>query len=526
MRATRRLRFDETSIDKIFRHLDASRLPGAAVGIAIGGKPVYRKGFGLASMELPVALSPHTRMRIYSTTKHITCLAYLLFCEEGKAGMDDPIGKYLPELHSVTHRVTMRQLMSNTSGLRDACEICWFFSGTEITVPETELLALYRQIPDLNFAPGEAWSYNSGGFHILSAVIEKLADQPLEEVFRKRIFEPVGMHDTLLRRTDTDFIPNSAVMHMTAAGGEYEKRYLSGELLGEGGIVSTVDDMLLWLKHMVRPVVGRPETWALMSASHRSRDGVETGYGLGLFRCAYRGIDTISHGGGGLGNNSQMIRVPEADLDVIAMVNSDVSAGELVGKVLDVCLGIEPDTPRAPAVCITGLFRSPTTGRVIRLYAKEGAQMALIDGAECSLGLREDNVLRLDPWSLWNFGLKWTGHAERPDGIRFEIFGRSDELEPVWPMESPALESIAGDYLAEGIGVRVSIVVGRNVGHATTIGTWGSRTFRLEAIGAGRWKLKATDPAGWAGILASSADHAAVSIRAWGTREVAFQRLP
>jgi len=81
------LAFEERKIDAVFAELDQCQFPGAAVGIAIDGKPVYRKGFGLASMELPVALSPSVRMRIYSTTKHFTCLAYMLLCEEGKAGV-------------------------------------------------------------------------------------------------------------------------------------------------------------------------------------------------------------------------------------------------------------------------------------------------------------------------------------------------------------------------------------------------------------------------------------------------------
>src|SRR5262249_19681191 len=121
--------FQEEKIDAIFAEIDQCRLPGAAVGIAIGGRPVYRKGFGLASMELPVVLTPTIRMRIHFTTKHFTCLAYLLSCEDGKAGIDDPIGKFLPELHPVSRGVTMRQLMGHTGGLRDAHDINWQFSG-------------------------------------------------------------------------------------------------------------------------------------------------------------------------------------------------------------------------------------------------------------------------------------------------------------------------------------------------------------------------------------------------------------
>lgn len=520
-----RARCDAKAIDAILGELDQCSLPGAAVGIAVGGVPVYRRGFGLASVELPVTLTPHTRMRIYSTTKHFTCLAYLLFCEEGRAGLDDPVGKYLPELHPVTHRVTMRQLMSNTSGLRDACEIRWTFSGVERVVPARELLELYRSIEDVNFAPGEGYRYNNGGFHILSAAIEKLAGEPLEEVLRKRIFTPVGMHDTLLRRVDTDFLPNAATMHMIGPNGGYQRRYLAGELVGEGGIVSTVDDMLRWLEHRAHPRVGKPETWALMTSSHRLNDGAETGYGLGLFRCPYRGLDTISHGGGGLGSNSQMICVPEADLDVIAMVNRhDVSAAELAGKVLDACLGFSSAVP-VEGGYVSGLFRSPTTGSVIQLYVKDGAQMALIDGGECPMVLIEENVLQAKLWPSWNLALRWQGDAERPDSIRYEFFGRSDELQPLSACEMPGVDSIAGEYIAETIGVRLRIDGSGEDARMTSTGSFGSNAFRLEGIGSGLWKFKAIDTTGWGGIVAGLAGHGRISVGTWGLRQLPFRRI-
>src|SRR5262245_34637843 len=108
--------FDEKKIDAIFASYNQCHLPGMAVGIAVRGKPVYRKGFGLASLELPLVLTPATRIRIGSTSKHFTCLAYLLLCEEGRAAIDDPLGKHLPEVHPIARAVTMRQLMGNISG--------------------------------------------------------------------------------------------------------------------------------------------------------------------------------------------------------------------------------------------------------------------------------------------------------------------------------------------------------------------------------------------------------------------------
>jgi len=226
------VQFDERKVDAIFAGVDQCHLPGVAVGIAIEGKPVYRKGFGLASMELPTLLSPSIRMRIASTSKHFTCLAYLLLCEEGGAGIDDPVGRHLPELNPVAHGVTMRQLMGNTGGLRDVYDVFVQFNetysrygGVAQSVTSADLLALYRDIDDVNTAPGTAWMYNNGGWLILSAVIERITGKSLERVMWERIFEPIGMYDSLVRRSDSDFVSNSATPHSLNPAGGFERLY-------------------------------------------------------------------------------------------------------------------------------------------------------------------------------------------------------------------------------------------------------------------------------------------------------------
>lgn len=524
---SRNVRFDENLVDAIFRDLDQSHLPGAAVGVGLEGLPVYRKGFGLASMDLPVTLTPQTRVRIYSITKHITCLAYLLLCEEGRAGIDDPIAKYLPELHPVTHCVTIRQLMSNTSGLRDACDVRWFFSGLQEIVSCSSLLSLYREIDDVNFKPGAAWCYNNGGYHILSAVIEKVADQQLEDVFRTRIFEPAGMHDTRLMRVDKDFAQCSASMHMLGPGGLFEKKFLPGELAGEGGIVSTIDDMLRWMQNIGHPFVGTSRAWTLMSTSQRLNDGVETGYGLGLFRCPYRGVDVISHSGGGLGSNSQMVRVPALDLDIIVSVNrSDVSSPELAARILDVCLGIEPEPARVKGRYVSGLFRSPTTGHLVHLFDREERQMAAFDGGEgMQMIATGDRELSVASNSFWNCSLKWDSDTAEPACIHYNFFGAHNELISTPDAPTPNLHPLAGEYSAQQVGVRATVTPTVEGGHLLTTGRFGSREYRLEGLGPDIWRIRSTDGTGWSGtLMPDPSQEEAIVIHTSYSRNIHFRR--
>src|SRR5262249_53960691 len=164
----------------------------------------------------------------------------------------------------------------------------------------------------------------------------KIAGQPLEAVFQDRIFAPTGMRDTALRRFDTDFLPNSATLHMINAAGVFEKSYLGSAMAGEGGVVSTVDDQLRWLAHMDAPTVGAGPSWSAMKTPETLANGFSTGYGLGLFLGSRNGVDVVYHGGTVMGGNSQLLKAPAAGLDLVIMSNrADVSAGELGERVLD-----------------------------------------------------------------------------------------------------------------------------------------------------------------------------------------------
>jgi D-aminopeptidase len=529
--------FDEKKVDAIVALLDQCHEPGAAVGIAIAGRPVYAKGFGLASIDLPVVLSPSMRMRIGSSSKHFTCLAYLLLCEEGFARLDDPIRRWLPELHPITHGVTVRQLMGNTSGLRDAFDLIWQFSGEGRPISSAEVLAYYRDIADVNFAPGTAWAYNNGGFLILTAITERIAGKKLEEVLRERIFQPVGMHDTLLRRWDTDFLPHSATLHSRDSAGGYQKSFARTALSGEGGIVSTVDDMLRWLAHMDAPRVGRAETWSLIKESQILPNGTCTGYGLGLQRGHYRGVETLWHAGSVTGGNSQMLKVPAAGLDVVIMLNRrDISGAQLVDRILDACLpGLEPVAPlgRSP---VTGTFRSPTTGRVAQLsvsgasppWIEAGQQIVWIDGCDIPLEPDANGVLRAAGiFDFVKLGLTPVGDPTNPSSIRCNDFGNLDELIAVLSVAGADASAIVGQYRSDTTGIEATIVETDGGPELSTAGRFGTASYTLENVAAGIWRAASMSQIPWGGGLSFDADRAAFRFSsAQRTLALVFRRSP
>jgi D-aminopeptidase len=492
--------FDEAKIDAIFAELDQCQLPGAAVGIAINGKPVYRKGFGLANMELPVTLSPAIRMRIYSVSKHFTCFAYMLLCEDGKAGVDDPVGKYFPELSLVTRGITMRQLMGNVSGLRDMHSLNFMFNGSQLVAPSSEVIALYKTIDDVDAEAGTTWIYNNFGFVILAHVIERITGQKLAEVVQQRIFDPIGLHDTMLRHLDTDFAPNSAAMHMTAPEGGYIKFYAGGDRSGTGGIVSTVNDMLRWLAHMDAPRVGNAQTWNLMTTPQILVNGTSTGYGFGLFRESYRGVEMLQHPGSGMGANAQIFKVPAAALDIAIMVNrEDVSSRDLGLKIIDACLPeLEPADAFFEGPFISGIFRSEVTGRVILLYPLNGEQFAGGCFRDIPFAPDDAGVFRPRKTSVIpaKYAITLIGDRQNPEAIRFSDYGNIDDLMRIAPVNNSDLTSIIGTYRSESIGVEAKI---------SEAGMWikghfGSIEYALESLARGVWRAKAaSESVSWLG---------------------------
>ena len=521
---------DEKAIDAIFAAVNQCRLPGVAVGIAIDGVPVYRKGFGLASLELPLALTPSIRMRIGSTSKHFTSLLYLLLCEEGHATLEDPIGRHIPELHESARSVTARQLMAHTSGLRDVFDLAMQFNGHGHPVTTEELFAYYRTVDDVGFSPQTSWSYNNGGYLLLSVAIERITGQSLEEALRHRIFEPIGMYDTMLRRRDSDFVPNSATLHMVDAQGRYNRNGMGLDLTGEGGIVSSIDDMLRWLRHMDHPVVGKPESWAALRYPQILRNGTSTDYGLGLMFGRYRGAPIVFHGGGVFGGNSQMLKVPDAGLDVVVISNrQDVWAPMLADRIVDAAVcGLDPvaEVPELPKM--RAHYVSPASGRVVGLFTDGDVPILSVDGLDspahavssCSLGYAA-------PLNFYKLLVSFSDAKTPPESIEINDFGNSERLDLIPPPSDPPVDELpSGKFLAESIGVEAIFHKSAEGPTLQFQGRLGKESYKLERLTPGVWRARSLAPIPlFGGIVTRERDGQGFRFSSSRTRNLRFRPI-
>ncbi|MGH8444510.1 MAG: serine hydrolase domain-containing protein [Solimonas sp.] len=342
-------------LDELFKPWNRSDAPGFVVGVARRGELLYRRGFGLASIEHARANTAHTRMRIGSTSKHFCALGILLLADAGKLDLDRPVRDILPDLGGSAGEPTLRQLLHHTGGVRDPLYAMLFINrGHFGHAPAGSGRQLMSRFRERNFVPGERMVYSNAGYTLLSHVIEQVSGLPLAEFFRQRLFAPLGMHDTALWPSDLDIAPNLATFHMPQPGGGWRRGiYPSDELLGSGGIVSTVDDMLAWAAHLrgEHKIVGSADIWARMLERPRYNNGLEGAYSMGLMCDTYRGVQTIHHAGATMGTQCQMLVVPQHGLDIIVMSNRmDGAAPAMADKIVDAVLedvGLEP--ARTPA---------------------------------------------------------------------------------------------------------------------------------------------------------------------------------
>ncbi|MGY2373995.1 serine hydrolase domain-containing protein [Pseudomonas sp. SDO524_S393] len=499
------------ALDALFQPFNRGDAPGLVVGVAQHGKTLYRRGFGLASVEQGVANTPGTRLRIGSTSKQFTCLAVLLLAEDGKLDPDAGVRRYLPELPALAAEPSLRQLMAHTGGYRCHLDLGFIASGMAIQPIGTALATLRRQTA-ANFAPGESSLYCNGGYHLLSQVITRTSGMPFEQFLQERIFVPLGLLDTASVPSDLQIHSGMATLHLPRPDGGWARGiFPSEEILGEGAIISTVDDMLKWLAHLRHPhTVGNATTWAQMTTLSRLNDGSAFPYALGLMRHDYRGVEVVHHAGGVIGGAAQMLSVPGHALDVIIMTNGALANPiELANQIVDVLLGDalgaharKAATARFPTLPGT-LYQSRHSGHVIG-FADVGGMLGLSflntpaipltdTGDTLSIGFQ---ALAAGPLIVPIAQLE--GLDEAPESLQFSEAGHVSAFERL-PFEVPALAHVGaaliGPYHCTDLDANADIRFDGETLNLVVHGALGDSVLHLEAFGTDVFGLVSSIPA-------------------------------
>ena len=310
----------ERRVDALFARYTTAGSPGAVVGVMQGGTVELCKGYGLASIELGVPIVPATRFRIASVSKQFTVTAALMLAAEGRLKLADPPHAYLPELAPLP--VTVDQMMRNCSGLPDFLELLRLGGhGLDRPARPADLLAACLRNRHLNFAPGSRFLYSNTNFLLLSLIVEKLAGKKLGDFLAERIFTPLGMTGTMLAPEIDTVIPGLSTGYLGDATSGFRRAAHAYPQGGEGGLTSTVEDLLIWSRHFDQPTLAPKTLPAQLAAVAPLTGGHTNKYRRGVQADELRGLATIGHGGLWPGFRTEFLRVPEADLTVVVIAN-------------------------------------------------------------------------------------------------------------------------------------------------------------------------------------------------------------
>ncbi len=234
----------DPGIDALMQRYDG-QVPGAAVLVLHDGKPVFRRGYGLAVLEDRTAVTAQTNFRLASVSKQFTAAAILLLAEDGALTLDDPLKRWLPSLPAAADAITLRQLLSHTSGLLDYEDL--MAADATAQVHDQDVLHLLEAQDRTYFTPGTAYRYSNSGYALLALVVGKASGSDFATFLRQRIFLPLGMRDSVAHQDGVDDIARRAYGY-SEVDGRWQRtdQSLKSAVLGDGGIYSSVDDLARW----------------------------------------------------------------------------------------------------------------------------------------------------------------------------------------------------------------------------------------------------------------------------------------
>ena len=402
----------DTKVDAVFARYSSST-PGCAVGVAAGGAPVLARGFGMADLEHGVAIVPDTIFEGGSVSKQFTAAAVMLLARDGKLSLDDQVRKYVPELPDYQSPLTIRHMLTHTSGLRDwgSIESIAGWPRTTRAYTHAHVLEIVGRQRSLNFTPGTHWSYSNTGFNLAAIIVERVSGQTFQAFTQARLFQPLGMAHTSWRDDYTRVVKGRAIAYRERDGFHTDMPFEN--VFGNGGLLTTVGDLLKWNEHYDAPAEGDAPVVAEQQKAGHFTDGRVHGYGLGLYVGTHKGLREIYHSGSTAGYQAFLTRFPDQKVSVAVLCNvATAPAAEYAHSVADAYLGDRVKSSEVKATHdlasmemdrFVGQWKSDVTelpitiardtdglfiGRNVRLLAQSPMRLVAADGGQLELDAR------------------------------------------------------------------------------------------------------------------------------------------
>jgi CubicO group peptidase (beta-lactamase class C family) len=306
-------------VDSLFADYAKPDGPGASLIVIHRGRVVLRRGFGLASLDPRTAATPRTDFRLASVTKQFTATAIMILAEARRLSLDDSVSRYL-ELPPHAQGVTIRQLLNHTSGI-------WAYEdfvpdSQTYQVKDRDVLQLILRADSLYFQPGSAYRYSNTGYALLALVVERVSGRPFARFLRDRVFRPLGMRESVAYEEGISTVPHRAYGHSRdSTGWVRTDQSNTSAVLGDGGIYTSVDELVKWDRALETSRLVSPAMQAQAWTPATLADGRRTEYGFGWFVGGDAHGRKQWHTGTTRGFRNAYLRYPDQRLAVIVLTN-------------------------------------------------------------------------------------------------------------------------------------------------------------------------------------------------------------
>jgi CubicO group peptidase (beta-lactamase class C family) len=300
--------------------MDQQHIPGLSLAVMRQGEIIKSAAYGLANVEANLPARPETIYQLQSITKTFTASAIMLLVEEGKLSLEDKVSKYIAGLPGCCSEMTVRHLLTHTSGIKD------FINEPTVDLrKDISAEGVLKSLADLplNFAPGEKYSYSNTGYHLLGMIIHKVTGQLWHEFVKERIFDPLGMSDTRVI-SFSDIITNRAAGYVWENGRLQNGHFVAPTILAYagGGVRSTVLDLAKWDAALYAEKILKRATLEQMWTPARFNDGSKSSYGFGWAMGEFRGRRMVSHTGSHMtGFKTAILRFLDEKLTIAVLTN-------------------------------------------------------------------------------------------------------------------------------------------------------------------------------------------------------------
>lgn len=317
-------------IDSLFVKWDKTTSPGCTIGIVMNDQLVYAKGYGMANLEYNIPNEPATIYHMASVSKQFTAWSILLLAQQRKLSLEDDVRKYLPWFPRLAEKITIRNLLNHTSGIRDQWQLL-AIAGTRLddVITQDHIVKLLGKQQALNFQPGEKYSYSNSGYSMLAEIVKSVTGQTLRKFSDSAIFKPLGMVNTHFHDDYTEVVKNRSYSYESGDSGRFSNAVLSYSVAGATSLFTNVPDMSKWIMSFYKGINYNLNVDSL-ARKGRLNSGKELNYANGISVDQYRGHKEMAHSGGDAGYRTFLSIFPDLKMGFMVFCNlGEIDPGNL-----------------------------------------------------------------------------------------------------------------------------------------------------------------------------------------------------